>query len=634
MNNLGKLASLMLVVAFAMSCLQKDDLLPEPQLQETTKSGMMTNETLISDIVEGRYIVVFSDHVANPKAEAALLRARFGIETGHIYEHALKGFSAGIPPQALNGLQNHPSIKYIEPDLTMMAFAETIPTGVRRIQAVPAEPLTVNVGVAVIDTGVDTDHPDLNISTTGVRYYDGGKTDNNFDDDHGHGTHVAGTIGAKYNNGTGVVGVAPGATIYAVKVLSASGSGYLSDIIKGIDWVTARASFISVANLSLGGQGLSSAYREAFQRCVDAGIVVVVAAGNSGMDIYGRDGKFGTRDDYIPAAYPEVATISALADSDGLPGGNGGSTGYGADDSFASFSNFSRSVVAGNPVNSPGAGIDLILPGVSILSTYPGGVTKSMSGTSMASPHAAGLAALYIAANGKPSNAAGVYAVRQALIDAGQAQAGPNGLINGGDPDSNKENLGWAGTTNTAPTLTANAGPDQMLTDANGDNMEFVTLNGLGSSGNIISYKWTIGSAEIATGVNPTTQLAVGVHTITLTVSDGTKSSSDEVVVTINPKPASGDLLVASVNPPTVPLGTTNIEINGEGFVNGAVLSFENGSGAVPEVSNLIVVDGTKITATIFIKVTGPYKPRYWDVRVTNPGGQSAVLKGGLTVTP
>lgn len=134
-----------------------------------------------------------------------------------------------------------------------------------------------------------------------------------------------------------------------------------------------------------------------------------MAAGNASQDIYGDDGTFETDDDVIPACYPEVATISAMADSDGQPGGSGSDTSYGSDDSFASFSNFSASVVSGNPVSSSGAAIDLLLPGVDIYSTYKDGGYETLSGTSMSSPHGAGLAGLYIASGGRDTDGDGDY---------------------------------------------------------------------------------------------------------------------------------------------------------------------------------------------------------------------------------
>jgi hypothetical protein len=229
-----------------------------------------------------------------------------------------------------------------------------------------------------------------------------------------------------------------------VRVLDNSGSGYLSWILAGIEWVTAHADEIEVANLSLGWQGYSAAAHDAIRASVANGVVYVVSAGNDAQDVYGPDGAFGTSDDFCPAAYPEVAAISAFVDSDGTAGGTGAGTAYGPDDSFATFSNYSASVVTDNPVISPGAAIDLLCPGVSIYSTYKNGGYAWGSGTSMSSPHAAGLAALYIAANGRATDANGVYDIRQALIDNGVFQDSAEGLAIESDPDINPENIGWA----------------------------------------------------------------------------------------------------------------------------------------------------------------------------------------------
>jgi subtilisin family serine protease len=287
----------------------------------------------------------------------------------------------------------------------------------------------------------------------------GQHNDANYEDDFGHGTHVAGTAAAR-DQGWGYIGVAPGARLWAVKVLDAYGGGYVSDITAGVDWVVQRSDIIEVANMSLGWQGgdsaENSALRTAIQGGVDAGVVFVVAAGNDAQDVYGPDGTFGTGDDFVPAAYPEVAAISAFVETDGEPGGLGSATGYGPDDSFASFSNYSASVVTGNPVSSPGAAIDLTMPGVDVWSTHLNNDWVQMSGTSMASPHAAGLAALYIAQNGRAADADGVYAIRQALIDGAMYEGSGNWLAYpDSDPDDNAEGVGWAGdpVANLAPTV-------------------------------------------------------------------------------------------------------------------------------------------------------------------------------------
>jgi len=406
----------------------------------------------------GRYIVVLSAN-ANASAVASEHARAHGAQVGFVYSHALRGYSAQLSAAAVARVSADPRVAYVERDVEVHAFAQTLPTGVDRIDAelsptakIDGLDERVDVDVAVIDTGVDLDHPDLNVFKSvncsgGSPFKKSCSTGG--DDDYGHGTHVAGTIGAK-DNDLGVVGVAPGARIWSVKVLNSKGSGYTSWIIAGIDYVTANAASIEVANMSLGGTGYTSAQHTAIKNSVAKGVFYAVAAGNERRDVYGADGTFGTSDDTQPAAYPEVATISALADADGVAGGlTATSTAYSTctenrDDSFACFSNYSRSVVAANPVVSPGKAIDLMLPGYLIYSTAMGGGYTTMSGTSMASPHGAGLAALYVAKNGRATTAGGVYSVRQALINSAQSQPGPNGLATFDDPDPNPEGIGWA----------------------------------------------------------------------------------------------------------------------------------------------------------------------------------------------
>jgi hypothetical protein len=413
-------------------------------------------------IVPDQFIVTFHHDVANPRDLAHALGQWHGFAPHKIYRHALKGFAARMPAALARALAADPDVAMVEPDVYAHTTAQTTPTGVKRIGANMAP--TVNcesVDVAIIDTGIDREHLDLNV-VQGQNFTAVGNA--NGDDDNGHGTHVAGIVGA-INNENGVVGVCPGARLWAVKVLDSTGSGFFSDIIEGVDYVTANASQIKVANMSLAGIGYLAAFRTAVQNSVNAGVVYVVAAGNNARDVYGPNGRLDIASDYnaflcaflgvscgddiMPGAYPEVATISAMSDTDGQPGGIGpapSTASYGVDDSFAGFSNFSNNVVAGNPVTSPGLAIDLLLPGVDILSTWPGGGLAVGSGTSAASPHGAGLAARYIIANGRATNATGVYAIRQALINNGVAQNSANGLAIQNDPDGDSEKIGWAGT--------------------------------------------------------------------------------------------------------------------------------------------------------------------------------------------
>ena len=384
----------------------------------------------------GRYIVVLRDDVQNPGEVARELGRAHGLAISQVYSHALKGFAAQIPEAAVSGLEHDPRVASIDLDRPVAAFVQKLPEGVNRIDAdlnstaaINSRDERVNIDVAVLDTGVDLNHADLNVvggvDCTGTGSYA---------DDHGHGTHVAGTIGA-IDNRNDVVGVAPGARIWAVKVLGANGGGSWATMICGIDWVTANAGTIAVANMSLGGAWVddgpcgSSSLHQAICNSVNAGVTYVVAAGNSRIDA----------SQFVPATYDEVITVSALADSDGKSGGLGAATGAGADDTFATFSNY-------------GADVDLAAPGVSIYSTWRGGSWGSMSGTSMASPHVAGAAALYIAQHGR----VGPAAVRAGLI------ASREPLAMAGDPDGINEgvvNVGDGGAPAPGPTATATSTP-------------------------------------------------------------------------------------------------------------------------------------------------------------------------------
>lgn len=350
-----------------------------------------------------------------------------GLGASKKWTRAIHGFAAHLNGNQADKLEQDTRVLYVEPDATVNALAQTLPTGVRRIGCtnnaawIASSVTPINADIAIIDTGIDLTHPDLNVyaNTTFVT----GTTTGN--DDNGHGTHCAG-IAAARNNAIGVVGVAPGARLWAVKVLDSTGSGSLSTIISGVDYVTQHAAEIEVANLSLGGQGSALSLQSAIQTCVASGVVVVVAAGNSAYDIYGPDHVLGTSDDFFPAAFPECMTVSALADSDGIAGGVGAATAYGSDDTLASFSNYSQVVDSSKAilgVVSTGGAIDLAAPGVAIYSTYKGGTYATMSGTSMACPHAAGAVALYTAQYGRAANAAQVYAIRQAIINAVEPMA-------------------------------------------------------------------------------------------------------------------------------------------------------------------------------------------------------------------
>jgi subtilisin len=366
-------------------------------------------EKSAGQVVPGRYIVVLKDD-ADAQNVAEAHSRRLGVEVTSTYQHALRGYAAKIPSARLSEVKADPRVQFVQADRTAVALDQTMPTGVNRIDAelsptakIDGTDDRVNADVAVIDTGINKTHPDLNV--VGGRNFaswslpkDG---NNKYEDGHGHGTHVAGTIAA-LDNGNGAVGVAPGARLYGVKVLSNSGTGYQSWIINGIDWVTGRkAEFndgsadgdpginFAVANMSLGGSGsgsscTSNAYHKAICDSVAAGVTYTVAAGNSNADFQ----------NFVPATYDQVLTVTAASDSDGIPDGTGSAPGCRTgeqDDYAATFSNYAT--LASDQDHTIAA------PGVCIYSTWKSGSYNTISGTSMASPHVAGAAALYKAKN-------------------------------------------------------------------------------------------------------------------------------------------------------------------------------------------------------------------------------------------
>ncbi len=303
-------------------------------------------------------------------AEVAAVAAAGGIVRA-TYSH-FPVLCIELPVEALGGLRNNPRVRYVEVDQIRFITAQTVPWGVDHVDADLAWSTTQGEGikVAVLDTGGDPDHPDLSYAG-GVNFSgwlrDGRTGARWWRDGHGHGTWTSGTVGA-LDNDIGVVGVAPAVSLYAVKVLSNSGSGWDSDIAQGIDW--AIGTDMDVISMSLGGPGYSIALAEACQSAWDAGLVIVAASGNEG------DGNPATEELSYPAALPTVMSIGASSQSDSL----------------ASFSN-------------TGSHLSLVAPGVSVESTYRGGGYATFNGTSGACPHVSGVAALVLAADPTLSNA-------------------------------------------------------------------------------------------------------------------------------------------------------------------------------------------------------------------------------------
>lgn len=333
---------------------------------------------------QGSFIFIFDPKQVSradvPGLARGLVQQR-GAGLRHIFTHTIRGFSANISAKGAEQLaKNNPLIQYYEPngvvwaidrpvvnpnkkpsdkpgndpgageDSTSSEPSQVTPPGISRVRG-PRDGSIFHVWI--IDTGIDLNHPDLNVGP-GANFITQGK--NSPDDGNGHGTHVAGTIAA-IDNEIDVVGVAAGATVHPVRVLNNSGSGTVDGVVAGVDWVANNAEVGDCVNMSLGGKGHWESLHNAIEEAADKGIRFAIAAGNSSDDASG----------YEPSHinHNNVYTISAV----------------GSNDTFAWFSNW------GDPV-------DYAAPGVNILSTKKGGGVTTMSGTSMAAPHACGVLTL------------------------------------------------------------------------------------------------------------------------------------------------------------------------------------------------------------------------------------------------
>jgi subtilisin family serine protease len=349
----------------------------------------------------GRYVVVLRSDV-DVVATVADHKRSVGAAVTATYRAALKGYAAQLTPVAVNALELDPRVRFLSPDVDVDAAGDAVPTGVARIQnnadlgpQLLAQATTTGANVAVLDTGIDSSHPELDVAG-GVNC-----TSDKLDattDPAGHGTIVAGIIAAR-QNGVGIVGVAPDTRLWSVRVLKKNGSGSISGIICGLDWVTATrtdtdpTNDIAVANLSLTAKGSDDgacgtlnkdALHAAVCRATAAGVALVAAAGNDANDLAR----------YLPAAYDEVVAVTAMTDLDGLEGGLASTTGTCvprkethrvADDTALYFSNYATIALDGFHT--------IAAPGTCITSTTPGGEYGVGSGTSFAAAHAAGVIA-------------------------------------------------------------------------------------------------------------------------------------------------------------------------------------------------------------------------------------------------
>jgi PKD repeat protein len=432
--------------------------------------------------------------------EPALIRAHGGT-IQHEYG-IVPAIACDLPDAAIEALKKNKNIVFIEPDATAFVLEDSMDWGIDRIEADlvwdrdgnlavdSGAPDGAGVKVAVIDTGIDYTHPDLAVAG-GASFVDYTGV---YMDDHSHGTHCAGTI-AGLDNSIGVIGAAPGAELYAVKVLDGTGSGSYSDIIAGIDWAVQNG--MDVISMSLGGSASSASLEQACRNAEAAGVLVVAAAGNSGN-------YAGTGDNVLyPARFDSVIAVAALDKANIRP--------Y---------------------FSSTGPAVEIAAPGVSIRSTYPGATYSYKSGTSMACPHVSATAALILSANRSLSN----HEIRDMLAQTAQDLGMPSewqgaGLV--------RADLAVAAAGNSVPEP---LGAEFAAQPAAGDYPLTVTFTDHSTGEGIVSYSWAFGDGSSATGRNPAhTYTEAGVYTVSLTVTTAEQTDTEiksGYIIVSTPKPA------------------------------------------------------------------------------------------------
>ncbi|HSQ30707.1 MAG TPA: S8 family serine peptidase [Gemmatimonadaceae bacterium] len=491
--------------------------------------------------IPNEFIVVFRPDVTDVADLAQQLATAQGASIRFVYQNALKGFAAQMSRAAADALARNPQVSYVEQDQVVNAITtETLsggsPWGIDRIDAHAGLDSAYNYSLTgagvtayIIDTGILTTHTEFGGRATGG--YTAISDGNGTNDCNGHGTHVSGTVGGV------TYGVAKSVSLVAVRVLDCSGSGTVSGVIAGIDWVTAHHATPAVANMSLGG-GASSSLDDAVRNSITSGVSYAIAAGNGNSAGVAQDAC-----NYSPARVTEAMTIGATDRTD----------------TKASWSNY-------------GSCVDWFAPGVGIKSAWNTSTTatNTISGTSMATPHTTGVAALYLQAN--PS--ATPLQVRDALFNATTKSI----VINSSTANNHllySPPAGFGGTTTNSP-------PTASFTFGCTDLACTFTDHSTDSDGTLNSWSWSFGDGVGSTAQSPShTYATAGTYQVSLIVTDnaGAKDTATQAVAVTAPTSPPPSSATLTVTPGTKTKGVWSPVLNWSGFsTDGATTVFANGA--------------------------------------------------------
>ena len=458
-----------------------------PTTAESSRHTATATAMAIAPAQNESYIVVFRQSASGVPELARALAAAHGTQPTHTYVNSIHGFAARLSAASAESLRRHGDVAYVEQDMPMQIVSTQSPAtwGLDRIDQIDL-PLNnsysytstgAGVNAYILDTGIRTSHVEFGGRATGV--FTAISDGNGTNDCNGHGTHVAGTVGGS------TYGVAKSVKLYAVRVLDCTGSGSTSSVIAGVDWVSGNAIKPAVANMSLGG-GISTALDQAVANSISSGVTYAVAAGNSNADACNSS----------PGRVPTALTVGATTTTDAR----------------ASFSNF-------------GTCLDIFAPGAGITSAYNGSDTQTavISGTSMASPHVAGVAALYL----ETQPTATASAVAAALLGvAGNGKVSlagtgsPNKLLFASFAPPPVDNPPVAAFTYSCPTLTCQLDASPSTDD-----------------GTIVSYSWDLGRYPDPTATGKLVSVSYahnGTRIVTLTVTDNSgKTNSITKTLTV-----------------------------------------------------------------------------------------------------